>query len=159
MSKCVIVDLEMCNVPKGESRIAFGHSNELIQIGAVMLDESLEICGSFQTYVHPEFGFIDGFIEKLTGITPKDVADAPLAAEALRSFLDWLPADGKIISWSYSDLSQIIWELEGKHIDLPGLDPYLDTWEDCQATFSERLHSARRYSLSEALNFTEIIYG
>ena len=38
MGKYVVYDLEMCKVPKGEKREEFGCRQELIQIGAVMLD-------------------------------------------------------------------------------------------------------------------------
>ena len=43
MSSYVVVDLEMCRVPKGMIREMFGSGNELIQIGAVLLDDSLEM--------------------------------------------------------------------------------------------------------------------
>ena len=40
------------------------------------------------------------------------------------------------------------------------MEKYLDNWEDCQITFSEKMGINRRYKLSEALNlcgvYTEI---
>ena len=39
MCKYVIVDLEMCNVPSGERREWLNCNNEIIQIGAVLLDK------------------------------------------------------------------------------------------------------------------------
>ena len=69
MSKYVVYDLEMCRVPKGEKREEFGSRQELIQIGAVLLDEKFEVVDLFMTYVEPKFGEVDDFIEKITGIT------------------------------------------------------------------------------------------
>ena len=100
MSKYVIVDLEMCNVPKGIKRDTYNWRNELIQIGAVVVDESLNITDEFMTLVSPEFGAIDNFIEKLTGISRKSVQGAPKAKEALEMFVSWLPNDAVLVSWS-----------------------------------------------------------
>ena len=77
MSKYVVVDLEMCNVPRGIKRDQFKWKNELIQIGAVLLDESLEITDKFMTYVSPEFGVIDTYIENLTRISRENIKNAP----------------------------------------------------------------------------------
>ena len=50
MSNYVVIDLEMCNV-LGEAKKAYGYRNEIIEIGAVLLNESYEIKDSFKTYV------------------------------------------------------------------------------------------------------------
>ena len=47
MSKYVVYDLEMCKVPKGTKREEFGSRQELIQIGAVMLDEEYKTVDTF----------------------------------------------------------------------------------------------------------------
>lgn len=158
MCQYAVVDLEMCRVPRGERRKVFGRASELIQIGAVLLGDSLEMVDSFMTYVQPEFGAIDDYIEKLTGIRHKDVAKAPFAKEALDAFLSWLPEDAKIVSWSDNDLRQIKAEIEGKGYELPEMEPYFDSWIDCQVIFGEKMHSERCYRLSEALNFADIDY-
>ena len=43
MSKYVIVDLEMCKVPKAVRSSKYHWSSETIQIGAVLVDDNLEI--------------------------------------------------------------------------------------------------------------------
>ncbi|MCQ2459915.1 MAG: exonuclease domain-containing protein [Ruminococcus sp.] len=158
MSKYVIVDLEMCRVNK-ENFKAFGAKTELIQIGAVLVDDNLEIADTFMTYVKPQYGAIDDFIEKLTGISPANVANAPESKEAIQLFTDWIPDDAQIVSWSESDADQIISELDGKYIDNPKMEDLLDTWIDCQITFSEKMNNTRRsYKLSEALIIADIFY-
>lgn len=158
MSKYVIVDLEMCNVPKGIKREAYNWRNELIQIGAVVVDESLNITDEFMTLVSPEFGVIDNFIEKLTGISRKAVQGAPKVKEALELFVNWLPSDAVLVSWSENDESQIRKEIEAKNIFIKGLDDYLDTWVDCQKTFGEKMNAQKNYKLSEALIIADIDY-
>lgn len=158
MSKYVIVDLEMCNVPKGIKREAYNWRNELIQIGAVVVDESLNITDEFMTLVSPEFGVIDNFIEKLTGISRKAVQGAPKVKEALELFVNWLPSYAVLVSWSENDESQIRKEIEAKNIFIEGLDDYLDTWVDCQKTFGEKMNAQKNYKLSEALIIADIDY-
>lgn len=158
MSRYIVFDLEMCRVPYGELRRQFGSSSELIQIGAVMLDDSYEVIDTFMTFVRPEYGFVDSFIEKLTGITGENVADAPFAAEAITSFFEWIPEDSVLVSWSENDIDQIYREIDGKGIEINGTDDLFDRWIDCQEEFGEKMNSERCYNLSEALNITAIYY-
>ena len=158
MSKYVIVDLEMCRVPKGFKRENFKSACELIEIGAVLLDDTYEIVDRFKTYVSPEYGEIDQYIQKLTGITKADTMNAPSTKEALESFVNWLPKDAILVSWSDNDEKQIRKEVELKNLEVPGLERYLDNWEDCQKTFGEKMNSPKNYRLSEALIIADIDY-
>lgn len=158
MSKYVIVDLEMCNVPKTVRRAVYHCRNEIIQIGAVLVDESLEIAGEFVTYVKPQFGTIDAYIEELTGISRKDVLGAPCIKDALERFMSWVPDDAVMVSWSMSDESQIRKETEAKNIVIDRLQEYLESWVDCQKTFGEKMDNQRSYKLSEALIIANIDY-
>lgn len=156
MSKYVVYDLEMCRVPRGEKRDEFGSRQELIQIGAVLLDEEYEIIDSFRTFVHPRYGELDDFIIKLTGITNADLADAPSTEDALDSFLAWMPEDTVMVSWSESDIYQLYHEIDGKGIDSPRLEDLLENSIDCQYEFEEKLNASRTYGLFEALSITGI---
>ena len=107
MGKYVVYDLEMCRVPRGEKRELFGARQELIQIGAVLLDDAYDQVDTFMTFATPRFGELDEFIQNLTGITPADLADAPSTEEALESFLAWIPDDAVLESErSLSDISR-----------------------------------------------------
>lgn len=147
----VILDLEMCHIAKAAAM----HSrlrNELIQIGAVLLDEDYEICDTFNTYVHPEHGGINGYIENLTGITNENLVGAPCAKDALEQFANWLPDGAVIVSWSDSDYYQLLDEMGYKEIYIQKIDDCFDTWVDCQVTFAEHMQSPGRcYKLSEAV--------
>ena len=156
MSKYVVYDLEMCHVPKGAKREEFGFSRELIQIGAVMLNEEYETVDTFMTYVAPRFGFVDAFIEKLTGITPANTQNAPSTEDALRAFLDWIPEGATLVSWSENDALQIYREIDGKNIEINELEDLLYDSIDCQWEFEERIRASRAYSLMEALAISGI---
>ena len=75
--KHIVVDLEMNNIRRrSEARKIC--TNEIIEIGASMLDENLWEIGKFQIYVKPEYNdVIVPKISKLTGITNEMVANAP----------------------------------------------------------------------------------
>lgn len=158
MSCYAVVDLEMCNVPSNVRKNKYHFAKETIQIGAVLLNESLEIVDQFATYVSPEFGFIDSFIKRLTGIGRHEVSNAPNMEEALRRFANWLPEDVTVVSWSDNDKTQILHEIKGKDIHIEGIDRLFEGWIDCQKIFSERLNSKKCYNLTEALNIANINY-
>ena len=158
MSKYVIVDLEMCRVPRRLKRDNFKSGCEIIEIGAVLLDDTYEIVDRFKTYVSPEYGEVDQYIQQLTGITKADTDNAPSTKEALESFVNWLPEDAILVSWSDNDEKQIRKEVELKNLELPELEKYLDSWEDCQKTFGEKMNSPKNYRLSEALIIADIDY-
>jgi len=153
----VVVDLEMCKIPKGLRTKEYHWSEETIQIGAVLMDENYEFVDKFNTYVSPRMGKLDSFITRLTGINVGDVINAPDMEEALKRFTDWMPKeDVEIVSWSDNDQRQIQREMEGKHIDNSRMAELLENWNDCQVTFGVKMNNNRRYSLSEALIATGI---
>lgn len=159
MSKYVIVDLEMCRVPKGLKREEFRGANEIVEIGAVLLDNTYEITDKFKTYVSPEYGEVDRYIQELTGITKTDTVDAPTIKEALELFAEWLPEDAILVSWSDNDEKQIRKEIELKNLEIPKIQNYLINWKDCQKTFSEKMNTSKKYRLSEALIIADIDYN
>lgn len=158
MGRHVVVDLEMCKVTKIQRTKEFKLGSEIIQIGAVLLDDDNNEIDSFSTYVKPAFGRLNNFITNLTGITEYDLKDAPLLESALTEFMEWVPNDAIAVSWSHSDDNQIRKEVLAKNIDIVGLSELLDSWEDCQATFSEKMNAEKAYNLTEALNIADIYY-
>ena len=86
----LVIDLEMCRVPRDYRNKAYHYAYETIQIGAVLLNEEFKQVGTIREYVHPEHGVIDPFIEKLTGIKNSQVKKAPCIGEALVHMIDWI---------------------------------------------------------------------
>ena len=156
MSKHVVIDLEMCRVAK-EMRKEYRAKHEIIQIGAVLLDEGMKVTDRISIFVKPEYGWIDPFIERLTGISQEQVSHAPMLAEAMNAFLKWLPDEEVIaVSWSMTDKSQFEREFEAKGLEFSRMNDLLETWEDCQAAFTNRVHAGRSYSLTDAMIATDI---
>lgn len=153
MCKYVIIDLEMCNVPRNRRTEGYPWRSEIIQIGAVLIDGNYEIVDSFSTYIHPEFGQIDPFIQRLTGINIRMTHKAPKIQEALKNFACWLPEkDVKMVSWSENDKIQLRREMKAKAIEIGKIEQLFEDWIDCQKIYGEKIGVNRLFRLSEALN-------
>ena len=156
MEKYVVIDLEMCPVAP-EKRRQFHCSQEIIQIGAALMDENLEIADTFSCYVRPCFGKLDAFIQDLTGISWDDLKSAPNLRDALQQFLAWLPEEQvTAAAWSPSDEAQLRREMECKRLTSPEISTRISSWVDCQAMFARKMHIKRCYSLQEALIAADI---
>lgn len=159
MKAYVVVDVEMCKVQKSYRWKNYRYASEIIQIGAVMMNEEYEMIGEFSTYVCPKYGKIDYFIRNLTGITEKDVRTAPSLEDALRSLLLWMgKKDVTFFSWSETDYYQIRGEILSKGLDEEEMSLFLDKdrWVDYQKTVNERFELGRALSLRDALELSEL---
>jgi inhibitor of KinA sporulation pathway (predicted exonuclease) len=85
---------------------------EIIEIGAVKLDENMRIIDTFQRFVKP-INKLTQFIKKLTHISQNDVDNAKPFVDVMEEFLAWIGSDSQICTWSTSDRKQLI--KESKH--------------------------------------------
>ncbi|MCR5356877.1 MAG: exonuclease domain-containing protein [Lachnospiraceae bacterium] len=155
--KYAVIDLEMCRVPKSSDNGEYRWSRETIQIGAVLLDENLNVVKKFSTFVRPRFGRIDPLTGYLTGITAENVNNADYFEDAIGRFLRWLKDyDVRCVSWSYPVENQIRREVEAKGINDPRLNALLDSWITCQKLFDEKMDTDKPLSLAEALSVSDI---
>ena len=118
----IVLDLEMNPVSKEHKNVYENLRQEIIEIGAVKLNEHLEIVDTFDCFVKPEFNYqITPYINKLTGIKSSSAMNAESFATALKDFEAWMGngADTRIYSWSDNDLIQLKTECEFKEIPFP----------------------------------------
>lgn len=149
--KHIVVDLEMNPVAKEQREIRRKLNGEIIEIGAVRLNDNFEQEDEFQCYVCPEYGMVKKHITELTGITQEKVAGRPAFSESFHAFVAWIgEAETKIYSWSMSDIKQLRKECRLK---LPDFDvSWLDTrWVDLQQAFDDRLGLHNSLALKHAL--------
>lgn len=155
----LVIDLEMCKVPKHYRNKKYKYANEIIQVGAVLLDKEYEVIGRINQYVHPEYGVIDHFISNLTGIQNSQVKNAPCLKDVLKYMVDWLgDREYKVYEWSDSDYSQLKHEIICKEIVDPKVECFMDSkkWIDYQEVFGKRFEFSRAVSLEEALMCCDI---
>ena len=155
----LVIDLEMCKVPRDYRSKGYKYANETIQIGAVLLDEEFKRIGTLSQFVRPEHSVIDYFIENLTGIKNGQVKHAPRLQEALLHMLNWIgDREYKVYAWSGSDRAQILHEIKAKNIVDEKIASFMEEsrWVDYQDIFMKRYEMFRKMSLEEALGRADI---
>lgn len=127
--------------------------NEVIEIGAVRMDDAFHPLDRFRIFVRPQYnGVIERKIYKLTGISNGAVSDAVSLPEALDALEAWCGSDGyEIYAWSTSDLCQLRKECGFKGIDSVFLDEMVQ-WHDFQEDFRQMLGEKNILSLSNAVH-------
>lgn len=147
----IIVDLEFAPIKDRDIRKEL--KNEVIEIGAVRLDENYEYVDSFDLLVRPEYAFVDTMIYKLTGITKSALSEAPLFDEAMDIFTDWIGTDNfRIYQWSENDRLQILHECKYKRLSEKQTGLCGKHWRDVQRIYSRVFHSYCQPSLERALD-------
>lgn len=105
----IIFDLEVTCWEEKNDKV-----KEIIEIGAVRLNEKLEIVDTFSEFVKPTINpKLTDFCTTLTSIKQEDVDNAKLFNDAIRDFENWVLSsseDVKLISWGYYDKKQILEE-------------------------------------------------
>ena len=154
--KYIVVDFEMNPVSRTYKEQKAICRNEIIQIGAVLLDEDYQEKDSFQTYVKPRFcEELRRSIVRLTGITDDMLLFAPGFPEALKLFFEWCLRCGdeiQIIQWSENDYSQITGEILQKQYMLTKQEKTLMTgWYDFQKEYGDVIGAEHETSLSYAV--------
>lgn len=79
---------------------------EMIQIGAVKLDDSLAVVDSISIPIRPvHYVKIHPRIRRMTQLGAEELADAPEFLEAMRQFVAWCGEDYALLTWGCDDVS------------------------------------------------------
>lgn len=158
----VIVDLEMnliANKYKEERKIC---RMEVIEIGAVIMDEKFLILGEFKTLVKPQYNDeIYKKYETLTGISTQMVSGAPSFVTAYELFVSWCESFGdeyEVYAWSENDYNQLVAEMALKNYTNEEMKKPLNHWFNFQKEYTEKLGLERIMSLDKALNYAGIAF-
>nr|WP_221401492.1 3'-5' exonuclease [Paenibacillus phyllosphaerae] len=93
---------------------------EVIEIGAVRLDENLNQVDVFSSLIKPVyFSKLNGFIKKKTGIPQADIDVADGFPKVIAEFTQWLGRSESflLITWGGEDLKRIIFDTRMHKID------------------------------------------
>lgn len=118
----IVFDLEFnqaWDLEEGCSRIESGCPFEIIQIGALKLDERLQEVSSFNRLVKPKlYTDLHPFVEKFTGITPKSLEAAAGFQEVYEEFLEFMNEESVLCVWGISDIKELL-----RNISYHAMDP------------------------------------
>lgn len=147
----ICIDLEMNELTSKERKSVKGMAGEVIQIGAVMLDEDFNCISQFASYVKPVFSHITEEITKLTGISDETVAHADTFSTAFYKLYSWAGKDDiTTFCWSDSDYKQLWNEIYVKAKNHDEYREFLKTFADLQLAFGKRLDAEKTLSLDTA---------
>ena len=147
----IVIDLEMNPIRRDLKEVRKNLLDEVIEFGAVKLDENYQQVDTFQCYVQPTYCKISSHITKLTGITDEMVEDKEQFPAAFKKFFDWIGTwDMKIYSWSNSDIIQLKNECAYK---IPDFDVarLQSQWIDIQKEFDNRIGVTANLALKHAV--------
>lgn len=100
---------------------------EVIQIGAVKLDESLALVGSYRITVKPKFyKKIHRHVMRLTGIDQAQLDHGVPLAEAMESFHRFCGDDAVFLTWGPDDMPMLFDNLRANKLTYTFLDKYYD---------------------------------
>lgn len=147
----IIFDLEWNQPPTPESAITnpLYLIGEIIQIGAVKLNDTFEIIDELRLFIRPTYyQKLHKQISALTHIRDKDLIDAPYFPDAYNQFAAWCGEEYSFMTWSMSDMPILI-----DNMLLHGIDcSRLPLCYDIQRIFGREIYrSTNRCSLDHAL--------
>ena len=127
---------------------------EVIQIGAVKLDENMQPCGSYQIIVKPKyFKKLHRHVSELTGITQDQMDLGTPLPEAEASFRRWCGNDFVFLTWGPDDIPMLKENLNVHKIN----SEWLDRIYDLQLIFNRQTDRANKQrSLEYAMEYFEI---
>lgn len=139
----VILDLEWNS---GYSKKKQGFINEIIEIGAVKLNEEMEIVGQFSIFVRPDITKrLNSMVKELTQITNEELQHGATFGYAVSKFKKF--SDGCVImSWSTSDLNAL--ESNCEYYYGNSRIPFLKYYADVQAYCQSKLSSGSKNQLA-----------
>ena len=151
----LFVDFEMNPIDGSYTEEKNICGSEIIEIGAVMLNEKFEEISYFKKLVKPQFNSqIYKKWEVFTGITTEMVIDEQHFEDAIKEFIKWCGNENyEIYAWSNCDRSQIIKEMKLKKFENNEASEYmLNHWIDFQKIYGEIVSEEKLVSLENALS-------
>lgn len=153
----IVLDMEW-NQPMPGVRLEYQNDrclvNEIIQIGAVKMDASLQIIDTFEINIKPrKLKHINHNVRKLTGLDDAALADAVDLEAAVSLFQEWCKTDFVFLTWGYDDVDVL-----GTNLSYFGLPTdWLPNFYNLQMIFCAQTENLnKQYSLSYAAAYFDI---
>ena len=127
---------------------------EVIQIGAVKLNEKMQPCGSYQIIVKPKyFKKLHRHVSELTGITQDQMELGVSLPEAAAGFKKWCGNDFVFLTWGPDDIPML---KENFHVH--GIESkWIEAVYDLQIIFNKQTDGGKKQrSLEYAMEYFEI---
>ncbi|MDC7289132.1 exonuclease domain-containing protein [Blautia schinkii] len=133
----IVFDLEWNQSPDGKryenSKLPF----EIIEIGAVKLNEKKEIIDSFHRLIKPQvYNWIHDSIHEVIHVNYKDLAQGMYFPKAAQEFIEWCGPEWYFFTWGNQDVMEL--QRNMKFYNILSLLPGPVTYYDVQKLYSIR---------------------
>ena len=116
--KYVVVDFEWNQSPYGKNTSNKRLPFEIIEIGAVKLDENGREIGQFSKVIKPKvYKKLHHVTKSLTGITEKELSLGSPFPDALEAFLEWCGDGYMFCTWGNLDLMELQRNMKFYHLE------------------------------------------
>ena len=152
----IVFDLEWNQCPQGKHKENPKLPFEVIEIGAVRMNEKMQICDSFHELVKPKvYRTLHHMTRQVINITEKDLADKRSFPEVASDFFDWCGEDPVFCTWGPGDLIELERNLAFHKMPSPFPFPlfYYDIQKISSIEFSD---GKTRLSLEKAVDALNI---
>ncbi len=150
---CIVFDLEW-NQGKGNvnEEIPF----EIIEIGAVKLDQKNRICGEYSQVIKPEIYKQMGYaIQKIVPVEMKELRNGKSFEDAMKDFLEWCGDSYIFATWGPLDISYL--QMNMKYYNIPLFSKKPLPFIDVQKMFSFEYEDKKsRKTLEYAVDYLGI---
>jgi DNA polymerase III epsilon subunit-like protein len=126
----IVLDLEWNQEMFETHKLRF----EIIEIGAVKLDDNFQIVSRFSSLIHPNVHKkMNPHIQKITGISYEELENAPSFLEVIREFAEWCGENPFFCTFGNQDLIELqhnlfYYDIQPEELGLPWKFPlkYID---------------------------------
>lgn len=156
----IVLDLEWNQPISRESHSYQKYGNlitsEIIQFGAVKLDENKQIIDSFGRMVQPQcYRKLHPHVKRLTSITQQAIDQAERFPEVAEEFRSWCGADGSYVflTWGYDDMPALESNLSFHQMDTG----WINRWYNLQVIFNHQEGlDANQRALSSVIEYYQL---
>lgn len=151
----IVLDLEWNQRLKGQKKITepVRLRGEIIQIGAVRLDESYSVTDTFRIMISPVYyREMHQMVSEITNITTKDLERGLPFPEALERFREWCGEEFAFLVWGIDDLDMLC-----DNMQLHGMDTScMPVTYNLQLAFDNQVSKEhRQISLARAMEMLD----
>ncbi len=152
----IVLDLEWNQSPRGKSGERRGLPFEIIEIGAVKLDERRTVCGQFSERIRPAvYRQFHYRTKEILQMDMRELDEARSFKEVVGDFFDWCGQEYMLCTWGSMDLTELQRNLRYFRVENPMKKPLL--YYDVQKLFSLLYEDGRsRRSLKDAVEYLGI---
>ncbi|MBQ4563405.1 MAG: exonuclease domain-containing protein [Lachnospiraceae bacterium] len=152
----IVLDLEWNQSPTGKEDEMEGLPFEIIEIGAVKLNEKFEVIGEYSRTIRPQvYRRLHYKTRELLHMNMKELAHSKPFTAVVADFFAWCGTDYRICTWGITDLLELQRNMAFYHFANPLPRPL--TYYDVQKLFSIDVEDGRvRRALSVAAKMLEI---